>query len=413
MGLKGNLEAKIDDIAKKSIAAGAMPGCQVLVAKDGQIVIDKSYGNLDRASGSAPVTETTLFDLASMSKVCGTLSALMKTFDQGKWQLTDRISKFIPELKDKPLGKVTMEDLLYHQSGLPAILNIYKIVLDTATYTGKPFQYKYGSPYTVKFQEGLYGHKDAKLRTDIFSTQRSEKFHLPVAQGIYASDSARAVIMDAIYNTKIGAKKYVYSDLNFCLLMQIQENITGKPHDEWVLEEIFRPLGDFATGYNPSDYYDKNNIAPTEKDVFLRKQHVNGYVHDETAAFSGGVQGNAGLFSNVDELARLFQTWLNGGEYGGERLYSEKTVDLFTKSKSLISDRGLGFDRLVSKKAWGVSPKTYGHTGFTGTCFWIDPDQQLIYIFLSNRVNPSRNNKAFTKANPRNTILKAVYDAMK
>ncbi|MCM1348168.1 MAG: serine hydrolase [Firmicutes bacterium] len=409
--MRGNLESRIDDIVRKSISAGAMPGCQVLVAKGGQVVIDKAYGTLNRG-GSAKVNNETLFDVASMSKVCGTLSALMKSYDQGKWKLNDPIAKYLPELKEKPLGKVTMEELLYHQSGLPASLNIFEVVLDTATYSGPAVKYRYGAPYTIKIQEDVYGNKDARLRSDIFSSEKSEKFHLPVAKGIYASDEARAVIMDSIYNIEPKAKKYLYSDLNFCLLMQIQENITGVPHDRWVTEQIFLPLGAQTTGYNPSMRGLTDNVAPTEVDNYLRRQHVKGYVHDETAAFSGGVQGNAGLFTTAHELAPLFQTWLNGGVYGGKRIYSEETVELFTGSKSKISDRGLGFDRLVSKKAWGVSPETYGHTGFTGTCFWIDPTRNLIYIFLSNRVNPTRDNKAFTKSNPRNNILKAVYDSM-
>lgn len=411
--MKGNLESKIDEIARKSIAAGAMPGCQVLVAKDGQIVIDKSYGTLDFAKGSPKVTDETIYDLASMSKVCGTLSALMKSYDEGLWKLDDRISKYIPQLKDKPLGNVTMADLLYHQSGLPSSLNIFKLVLDTASYSGPPVKYKYAAPYTVKIQDGVYGHKDAKLRSDIFSSEPSAKFHLPVADGIYASDSARTLIMDAIYDITPKAKKYLYSDLNFCLLMQIQETLTGQPHDKWLTLQILEPLGAYLTAYNPSQNLKGVAVAPTEKDNYLRRQHLQGYVHDETAAFSGGVQGNAGLFSTASQLAPLFQTWLNGGFYGDKRIFSEETVKLFTESKSKISDRGLGFDRLVSKRSWGVSPKTYGHTGFTGTCFWIDPERQLIYIFLSNRVNPSRDNKAFTKQNPRYNILKAVYDSMK
>lgn len=411
--MKGDLQGAIDRIVSNSISAGAMPGCQILVAKDGQIVIDKSYGTLDYPKGSPSVNEESLYDLASMSKVCGTLAALMKTYDKGLWKLNDKVEDFIPQTRDTRVGAITMEELLYHQSGLPAMINVFKVVLDTATYKGEPIKFASAPPYTVKISNGVYGHKDARLRTDIFSNERSDKYHLPVADGIWASDSARIAIMDAIYRLVPGQKKYVYSDLNFCLLMQIQEAITGERHDQWLLDNIFAPLNAYDTGYLPSTYYDMDNIAPTEKDSYLRKQHVKGYVHDETAAFSGGIQGNAGLFSNVDELARLFQTWLNGGEYGDARIYSDNTVRLFTGSKSPISDRGLGFDHLTRYKNWGVSPKTFGHTGFTGTCFWIDPEKNLIYIFLSNRVNPTRDNKAFTSTNPRYNVLKAVYESMK
>jgi len=404
----------VKSVIDKSLRGGAMPGCQVLVAKDGMVVFDGAFGKLDSNGKSGAVEEETIYDIASMSKVCGTLAALMKSYDMGLWKLNDRIEKFIPELKDKSLGAVTMKQLLYHQSGLPAMLNIFKTVLDTATYDNNPISYKYGAPYTVKIQDGVYGDKYAKLRKDVYSNTKDEKFCFPVAEGIFASDSARSVIMDAIYDLEPSPrKKYVYSDLNFCLLMQINENITGVPHVQFLEKYVLDPLGMWNTGYRPLEFQDIAKIAPTEIDNYLRKQHIHGFVHDETAAFSGGVQGNSGMFSNVDDLVRLFQTWLNGGEYGGVRIFKPETVALFTGEKSPTCDRFLGFDMLTTKKDWGVSERTYGHTGFTGTCFWIDPDNKLIYIFLSNRVNPSRTNKAFTHYNPRYNALKAVYDSMK
>lgn len=391
-----------------------MPGCQVLVAKNGNVVYDRSLGKLNPSLSSSEVKGTTLYDLASMSKVCGTLAALMKTYDIGLWELDDPLKKYIPELKEKSLGDVTMKQLLYHESGLPPMLSIFSLVVDTATYEGDPIKYRCIEPYTIKIQDGVYGNRNAKLRNDLYSSDKSEKYYLPVAKGIYASDSARIMIMDAIYDIEPKSKKsFVYSDLNFCLLMKVNENITGIPHDQFLEEEILNPLGMWRTGYNPVEFYEISEVAPTEKDNFLRKQHVQGYVHDETAAFSGGVQGSAGLFSNTADLVKLFQTWLNGGKYGDIRLFSEETVKLFTGRKSPTCDRLLGFDMLTTKTDWGVSPRTFGHTGFTGTCVWIDPDKELIYIFLSNRVNPTRSNKAFTRYNPRYSVLKEIYDSMK
>lgn len=388
-----------------------MPGCQVMLAKDGQVVLDESYGRLGLSDSNEDydVNGETLYDLASMSKVCGTLAALMKTYDMGMWKLTDPLSKYLPEIDSLPLGRVTMQDLLYHQSGLPPSINVYSAVLDTATYVGNPIRNQYGVPYTEKIYEGVYGQSGTRLRPDVYSAEHTDIYHMKVAEGIYASDSARTLILDAIYDTPLSRRGYCYSDLNFCLLMEVQERITGVPHDVWVYDNVYFPLGMDATGYCPTEFYPIENIAPTEVDTYLRRQHVHGTVHDETAAFSGGVQGNAGLFSNTSDLIKLLQCWANGGEYGGVRLYSEDTVKKFITSKSPISDRGLGFDRLTGKKSWGVSPLTYGHTGFTGTCFWIDPEKGLIYIFLSNRVNPTRNNKAFTSCNPRYNILQAAY----
>lgn len=404
---------KVSSVLTGAVRGGAMPGCQVLVARDGMIVYDRAFGSMNPGGKGGKVDEETIYDLASMSKVCGTLAALMKSYDMGLWELDDEIGKFIPEIEDRPLGKVTMRQLLHHQSGLPAILNIYKAVLDTATYVDTPIRYKYGEPYTVKVQDGVYGDRNARLRGDVYSTERNDVYHIPVADGIYASDSARTVIMNLIYDlVPADGSRYVYSDLNFCLLMQINENITGVPHDVFLEEHVLDPLGMWKTGYRPLMFIDEDKIAPTEVDTYLRKQHIRGYVHDEIAAFSGGIQGNAGLFSNVDDLIKLFQTWLNGGEYGGVRIFKPETVALFTGTKSRGYDRLLGFDMLTTKTDWGVSPRTYGHTGFTGTCFWIDPDSGVIYIFLSNRVNPSRSNSAFSRLNPRYNALRAVYESI-
>lgn len=387
-----------------------MPGCQILVAKDGEVVIDRAFGKL--TAGSTAVDRQTLYDLASMTKTIATLAALMKSYDEGKWTLGDSIYKFIPELKDLPLGKVTMEQLLYHRSGLKPGIDIYAFALDSASYTGKPLAWAYKEPYTVKISNGVYLNKNARLRSDLFSDTKSEKYHLPVADGIWASDSARVLLLEEIYKTNLKDKTYRYSDLNFCLLMQIQENITGKPMDEYLEEEIYRPLGMRSTGYFPSLSRDMSNIASTENDRGLRKQHLKGYVHDETAAFSGGLQGNAGLFSTAEDIAKLCQTWLDGGEYAGTRIYGEETVSKFTNARDRRSDRALGFDRLNTTKIKGASKNVYGHTGFTGTCFWIDPENNLVYVFLSNRVNPTRDNKAWSATNPRIAVLKAVYNAM-
>lgn len=388
-----------------------MPGCQIIVAKDGEVVIDKTYGKL--TSGSASVNKQTLYDLASMTKTVATLAALMKSFDEGKWNLTDSIYHFIPQLEGMPLGCVTMEQLLYHRSGLKPSIDIYSFALDTATYKGKPLAWSYKEPYTVKISNGVYLNKNASLRSDLFSDTPSEKYHLPVAKGIWASDSARILLMEEIFKLNLKDKSYRYSDLNFCLLMQIQENITGKPMDVYLQDEIYGPLGMRNTGYQPSVSRDMSNIASTENDRGLRKQHLKGYVHDETAAFSGGVQGNAGLFSTAEDVVKLCETWLNGGEYAGTRIYTPETVELFTQARDKKSGRALGFDRLTTTKLKGASDNVYGHTGFTGTCFWIDPANNLVYIFLSNRVDPTRDNKSWSSKNPRMAVLSAVYNAMK
>ena len=343
----------------------------------------------------------------------------MRAYDEGLFELDAPVSEYIEPLQGGDKSRITVRQLLYHESGMPAAVNMFNMMMDTATYDGKLIQNAQSPTYSIKIENGAYGHKDAKLRRDITSPEATDGFTLAAADGIYVGQATMDTIMSRIYNIKLrDTKKYNYSCLNFCLLMNMEEWLTGRPHNEWVDETIFAPLGAFHTGYRPLDRWSKSDIAPTEKDNFLRRQLVWGYVHDETANFSGGVQGNAGLFSNANDLAKLCQMWLNGGEYGEERLLSEETVELFTTSKSSTCRRGLGFDKPDKRNEKNsptcreASAATFGHTGFTGTCFWVDPQSQLIYIFLSNRVHTTRNNSAFSKLNIRPRIFSEVYKAM-
>ena len=418
IGLNPNLEARVDDLVNQGLKTKAFPGCQVLVAKDGNVIINKSYGTLD-FEGKKEVTDETLYDLASVSKATGTLSGVMRAYDEGLFELDAPVSEYIEPLQGGDKSRITVRQLLYHESGMPAAVNMFNMMMDTATYDGKLIQNAQSPTYSIKIENGAYGHKDAKLRRDITSPEATDGFTLAAVDGIYVGQATMDTIMSRIYNIKLrDTKKYNYSCLNFCLLMNMEEWLTGRPHNEWVDETIFAPLGAFHTGYRPLDRWSKSDIAPTEKDNFLRRQLVWGYVHDETANFSGGVQGNAGLFSNANDLAKLCQMWLNGGEYGEERLLSEETVELFTTSKSSTCRRGLGFDKPDKRNEKNsptcreASAATFGHTGFTGTCFWVDPQSQLIYIFLSNRVHTTRNNSAFSKLNIRPRIFSEVYKAM-
>lgn len=197
--------------------------------------------------------------------------------------------------------------------------------------------------------------------------------------------------------------------------MDLEQRLTGRPHDLFVADSVFAPLGAYSTFYRAAEHYPQADIAPTEKDRFLRKQHIQGYVHDELAAFSGGVQGNAGLFSNATDLAKLCQMWLNGGVYGGHRFLTEKTVQLFTESKSPTCRRGLGFDKPdaenpdKSPTCEEADPSVFGHLGFTGTVFWVDPANDMFLIFLTNRVNPTRETPVFNASAIRPELFRLVY----
>lgn len=418
LGFDSELEANVDKLVQKGLDTKAFPGCQVLVAKDGYVILNKGYGYLD-FSKTTKVSSETIYDLASVSKAVGTLPGVMTAYDQDLFELDAKVSEYIEPLQETNKKNITVRELLYHESGMPAAVNMFNMMMDKDTYSGSLIAGSSSSTYTRKIENGAFGHKDAQLRRDITSPTPTADMKIAAADGIYVGQATMDTIRARIHNIKLGAKKYNYSCLNFCLLMEMEENVTGRPHNEWVEETVFNPLGSYHTCYRPLDKWKKKDIAPTEKDNFLRGQTLQGYVHDETANFSGGVQGNAGLFSNANDLAKLCQMWLYGGSYGGEQILSEETVEVFTTSKSSISRRGLGFDKpdkrneRSSPTCREASAATYGHLGFTGTCFWVDPESNLIYIFLSNRVNPTRNNPAFSKLNIRPKIFSEVYKAIK
>ncbi len=418
-GIGPSMAVTIDSLVKVGLTTGAFPGCQVLVAKGGDIIFDKSYGYIDNAK-TKPVTDSTVYDLASVSKAAGTLPGLMLAYDEGLFDLDDPVYKYIPELENTDKEDITVRELLLHESGMPAGLNLHRLLTDSSSYKGALTTGRPRGENTIRVAKNLYANRNAKLRRDITSTTRTSEFTKPIANGIYASEATYDTIMSRIHNApRRSNKNYFYSDLNFALLMEMEQNITGRAHDEYVESEIFKKLGATSTHYNPSLKGSTSKIAPTEKDPFLRKQTVKGYAHDELAAFSGGVQGNAGLFSNANDLAKLCQMWLNEGSYGGEEIMSPETVELFTTTKSQNSRRGLGFDGpdivniTQSPTAPEASAMTYGHLGFTGTCFWIDPEYDMFFIFLSNRVNPTRENAAFSRLNIRQSIMSAIYKAMK
>ena len=410
------LTDSIDSIVNSGFATGAFPGCQVLVARNGNIVIDKQYGHL---GGGVKVSPQTVYDLASVSKATGTLPGIMKAYDMGLLKLDATLGKLIPEISDSAKKEITVRELLYHESGMPPALNMFKVMIDSNSFTGKMITPRPDATHRIKIQNKAYGHNNARLRTDIVSRHRSDAFPVEAARGLYTGKAAYDTIMQRIYDIPLrDTKDYTYSCLNFCLLMNIEQRLTGRSHDEFVGTEIFAPLGAYRTGYRPTLWSNIAEIAPTEHDTFLRRQTLRGFVHDETANFSGGVQGNAGLFSNADDLAKICQMWLNGGTYGGRRVLSEETVRLFTTDKSPTCRRGLGFDKPDTENpdhsptCDEAGPAVYGHLGFTGTVFWVDPDEDLIFIFLTNRVNPTRDNAAFNSLNIRPRLFSYVYRSL-
>lgn len=415
-GFNPALADSLDLICNRAVEMGATPGCQVLVARHGNVVYEKAFGKLT-ANGDS-TSRYTLYDLASVSKATGTLPGVMKAYDLGLFDLDTPAAEYVPGLK--AAGKTfTPRQMLFHETGMPASINVYKLMMDTTTYTGELFTGKEDPNHSIWLMPNAWGNNTAKIRRDITSPVRTDEFPIEAAKGLYVGQATIDTVMSTIYNQKLRKNTdYNYSCLNFCLLMDMEQRLTGQNHDVWVHDSIYAPLGAKLIGYQPTRHHGSGNVAPTENDTFMRRQTLKGYVHDETAAMQGGVSGNAGLFSNAGDLAKLCQMWLQGGKYGDAQVLSPETVKLFTTTKSPTCRRGLGFDKPdVERPEYSptcdeAGPSVYGHLGFTGTVFWVDPDEDMIFIFLTNRVNPTRDSKLFNSLNMRPELFRQVYKAI-
>lgn len=408
----------IDSIVEEGLEENAYPGCQVLVAKDGMVIYDKSFGYFDY-SQSQPVQENSVYDLASASKAAGTLLAVMKAYDEKKFTLNNKISEYIPELKGSNKKDLNIKEMLYHQSGVVSTINFYLDAIDKDSYKGSLYSREKNATHPVRFDAKTFVRNDFKYLPDLVSDKKKPGFTTEVARNFYLHDSFKDSIIQDIKDSRLGTRgKYVYSCVNFIMLKMMVENLMKQPMDQLLHNNFYSRLGAHHTTYNPLKVMDTLQIVPTEDDRFVRRQLVRGYVHDEAAAFQGGVSGNAGLFSNANDLAKVLQLFLNQGKYGNEQYLSTETCRLFTQSKSPTSRRGLGFDKPAVGTHKGspcgslTPPSVYGHTGFTGTCFWVDPDNQLLYIFLCNRVNPSRANSKLGALDIRTRIQDAIYKAI-
>ena len=417
-GMPEWLNDSIDAIARPAVAAGAFSGLQVMVVKDGHVVADRCYGRTTNQPGASSVTPSTLFDLASVSKAIGTLPGIMLARQEAGLDLDKPISEYIEALKGTEKASITPRMLLLHESGMPASLNMYETMVDPDSYTGPLTRRRRVAPHTIKISRNVYGNSNARMRRDITATRKSDEFPIEAAAGIWVGESTLDTIMNRIYDIPLRPRTMRYSCLNFCLLLDIEQRLTGKSHDRLVDEAVFSPIGAYSLCYRPLEHYPAEMIAATENDTFLRRQTLRGYVHDELSAFSGGVQGNAGMFGTATDLAKVCSMYLNGGTYGGTRILSDNVVKEFTRTKSATSRRGLGFDRPdasnpdKSPVPEEVPASAYGHTGFTGTCFWVDPDNRIIYIFLCNRVNPTRDNAAWNRHKARSRIHSLLYKAI-
>jgi beta-glucosidase-like glycosyl hydrolase/CubicO group peptidase (beta-lactamase class C family) len=404
----------VDQIITNSIRDNVFPGCQLLVAKDGVVVYHKTFGHFDYAN-THPVETDDVYDLASVTKIMATLPAVIQLYDQKKITLSSKLSQYVKELQHTDKKDITIREALLHESGLTPFLPFYQLTIDKKSYDGTLFSSKRNKIFRTLYDDNVYARMDFKYLPDLVSEKPQQGFSLQVTDHFYLNDNFKSLILRDIANSNLRNKKgYRYSDLNFMLLKEIVEDITQMDFDVYVAKTYYKRLGANHTLFQPLKHaFDEKKIAPTENDRVIRNQLLIGYVHDEAAAFMGGVSGNAGLFSNANDLAKLSQIFLNKGKYGGDTYFSESTCRFFTTTTSRISRRGLGFDRPdPDKKPAYLPDAVYGHTGFTGTSVWIDPDNQLTYILLANRVYPTRTNKKMIQSNIRSQIQEIIYQSI-
>lgn len=388
------LNNKIDSIVNFSIEKGAFPGAQILVAKIGKVIFHKSYG-FHTYEKVNKVELNDIYDFASVSKITTALPALMKLHGEGKFKLDQPFKTYFPKFKKSNKADLTYREILAHQAGLRPWIPYWKnTIKENGKFKRRTFKNNYSRRYNVKVTDQLYLHRKYKKK-----------------------------IYKAIYDTPVSSeKKYKYSGLVFYLFPEIIKDLTQTDFESYLKSTFYEPLGAMSLTYNPLRFFPKEQIIQTERDTFFRKIQIHGTVHDEGAIMMGGVSANAGLFGNANDLAKLMQMYLNEGTYGGKRFIAKESIQEFTKYQYPENEnrRGLGFDKplleydpIKSSVAKDASPSSYGHSGYTGTFVWVDPDEELIYIFFSNRVFPTRNNRKIYQLNIRPSIHQVIYDAIK
>ena len=390
VGMNAAILSKIDGFAQKAIDGKMTPGMQILVARKGKVIYQKAFG-YHTYEKDIKVSNSDVYDLASLTKIIATLPNVMQQYDKGKINMETTLDTMLPVFKNSNKKDITFKELLSHYARLQPWYPFYKNTVD-----------KKGNPLPQYYRNVA-----------------SEDFAIKIAENLYLRSDYEDTILKIIVDSKLLPKReYKYSDFTFMILKAYLENATGKKLDVLSTENFFHPLGLNNSMYNPIGKIDKNRIVPTEVDTYFRNQIVQGYVHDISAAMQGGVGGHAGLFSNSLDVAKMMQLYLQKGSYGGKRYFSEKTFNDFNSCYYCPQGnrRGIGFDKPQlgdSGPTCGcVSMTSFGHTGFTGTMAWADPSEEIVYVFLSNRTYPNESMNKLSRENIREDIQSVIYQAI-
>ncbi len=385
---------RIDSLLEDAIKKQIFPGCQVFAAKDGRVFLQKAYGYHDYEH-RLRVRNDHLYDIASVSKIAATTLMAMGAYDLDTLRLDQPLKYFMPDLDSSfvTIKDITPQQLLTHTAGLPAgiVLNrFFRMVNATDS-----------------------------IRDKIYSNAPDSLHNVRIAEDLFLAPSYRDTVWERVRRIYVAPPgNYEYSDLSMYLMKALLERILDEPIERYVNAHYYAPMGLRRICYKPRDRFEPEEIVPTAHDKHWRKQVLQGYVHDPTVAFLGGVGGPAGIFSNSNDLATIMQMLLNGGSYGGQQFFDPETVELFTRRQE-GSHRGLGFDKQLRVPScekgyccFSADPETFGHFGFTGTCAWADPQHQLVYVFLSNRVYPDDDNKKINVYRIRQGVQQLIYDAL-
>jgi len=392
VGMSSAKLERVDSIVKIILADKMAPGLQILVARKGKVIYRKSFGH-HTYKKIRKVKNTDIYDLASLTKILGAVPVIMKAFEEGKFSLDTQLGDIMPVLKNTDKDTIKLRNALSHNARLKAWIPYYKFTLDSVT--NKPLK-------------------------EFYRVRKSKKFSIQIAKNLYLKNTYKDSIYKMIADSPLREKKgYKYSGLIFYLFKDYIEKQYNLPLNLLNDVNLYNPLGATSLTYKPLEKFKKRRIVPTEADSFYRKQLLHGYVHDQGAAMLDGVNGNAGLFSNANDVAKMMQMYMQHGFYGGKRYFKKETINEFTKRHFRQDSvrRGLGFDKPqlnpeIKATCGCVSQKSFGHSGYTGTYTWADPETELVYVFLSNRVHPTAENTKLVKQNMRTEVQRLIQEAI-
>ena len=392
VGMNSEKLKKLDSVAQYAVDNEMTPGIQLLVARKGKVVYNKNFGKHTYDLDAEPVKDNDVYDVASLTKIVATLPLLMELEERRVISLDSKLSDLLPDYSNSNKKDVTIKNMLSHYAQLKPWIPFYRATLDSITHkpNAKYYQSEFSSKFSVKVANNLYMRRDYQ-------------------------DSIQKIIRESDLLKRL---RYRYSDLPYYILKKFIEKHYDQPLDELVQEHFYQSLGANYTTYNPYGKFSNKSIVPTEIDDYYRFQEIRGYVHDMGAAMQGGVGGHAGIFSNANDIAKIMQLFLQKGYYGGKRYFKSETLDKFNTCYFCEDDnrRGIGFDKPQlgeeGPTCGCISMTSFGHSGFTGTYAWADPEEEIVYVFLANRTYPKAGSNRLLKENIRTEIQRLIYESI-